>query len=94
MGMSIQCTNPKGYKKLREEARLLEPVIRIGKNGLTDSVAEEIKKQLKKKGLIKVKMLKGFLGNKDRKLAAREVAEKTNSVLVDNVGFVVVLLKK
>ncbi len=92
--MSTQDTNPKEYKKLKEKAKLLEPVIRIGKGGLTASVIEEIKKHLKKKGLVKVKMLGSFLEDKDKELAVKEVAEKTDSILVDTVGFVVVLLKK
>ena len=93
MDMSTQDTNPKEYKKLKK-AKVLEPVIRIGKEGLTASVIEEIKKHLKKRRLIKVKMLGSFLEDKDKKLAAKEVAEKTDSILVDKVGFVVVLLRK
>ena len=91
--MNIQDTNLKGYKKLREEAKLLEPVIRLGKNGLTDNVIGEIKKQLKKRRLVKVKMLRSFLENKDKKLLANEIAERTGSVMVDMAGFVVVLCK-
>lgn len=91
--MSIQNTTLKGYRELKEKAKLLEPVIRIGKSGLTANVIAEIKKHLKKKGLIKVKMLRSFLENKDKKLAAKEVAKKTDSILVDSAGFVVVLLK-
>lgn len=76
---------------LREKAKLLEPVIRIGKNGLTEGTIKEIEKQLKKRKLIKIKLLKSFIEGKDKKSAAKEVAEKTNSILVDQVGFVVVL---
>ena len=36
-------------------------------------------------------MLKAFLEGKDKKAAANELAEKTCSVLVHRVGFVVVL---
>ncbi|MBI4150322.1 YhbY family RNA-binding protein [Candidatus Woesearchaeota archaeon] len=76
---------------LRDEARNLESIIRIGKNGLTDSVIAEIVSQLKKKRLIKLKLLKAFLEGKDKKETAKEIAEKTKSVLVQQVGFVVVL---
>ena len=79
--------------ELKEKAKLLEPVIRIGKNGLTASVIEEIKKQLEKKSLIKVKMLQSSLEGKNKKEMANEIAEKTSSILIDNVGFVVVLRK-
>ena len=91
--MSTQNTSGMSRKELKEKAKLLEPVIRIGKNGLTASVIEEIKKQLEKKSPIKVKMLQSSLENKNKKEMAKEIAEKTSSILIDNVGFVVVLRK-
>ncbi|MBA3064322.1 RNA-binding protein [Candidatus Woesearchaeota archaeon] len=80
-------------KKLKEKAKILEPVIRIGKNGLTESTIKEIKKQLNKKKLIKVKLLRAFVKGKDKKLVANKIAEETNSRLIDLVGFVIVLYK-
>ena len=92
--MSIQHTNLRDRKAVKEKAKLLEPIVRVGKNGLTESLVEEIKLQLKKRGLIKVKMLRSFLGRSDKRRMANEIAERTDSMLVDNVGFVVVLAKK
>jgi len=80
--------------ELRRKAMLLEPGIRIGKNGLTDNAIQEIKKMLKQKKLIKIKMLKPFVADKNKKVLAREIAEKTDSELIHQVGFVVVLNKK
>ena len=80
-------------KKLKEKAKTLEPVIRIGKNGLTESTIKEIKKQLNKKKLIKVKLLRAFISDKNKKEVAKEIAEKTSSQLIYIVGFVVVLYK-
>jgi len=79
--------------KLKEKAKTLEPVIRIGKNGLTENTIKEIKKQLNKKKLIKVKLLRAFINDKDKKLVANKIAEETNSRIIDLVGFVVVLYK-
>jgi RNA-binding protein len=79
--------------KLKEKAKTLEPVIRIGKNGLTENTIKEIKKQLNKKKLIKVKLLKAFVKGKDKKLVANKIAEETNSKVIDLVGFVVILYK-
>ena len=76
---------------LRDRARNLEPVLRIGKNGLTQGTIDEIVKQLKDKRLIKIKMLRAFFEGKDRRLLAKEMAEKTGAVLVQQVGFVAVL---
>ena len=79
--------------KLKEKAKTLEPVIRIGKNGLTENTIKEIKKQLNKKKLIKVKLLRAFINDKDKKLVANKIAEETNSRIIDLVGFVIVLYK-
>ena len=81
-------------KKLREKGHYLEPIIRIGKKGITDEVIKEISKQIKKKKLIKIKFLKSFLDKKERKETAREIAEKTDSKIIEQIGFVVVLWKK
>ena len=81
-------------KQLKEKGKLLEPVIRIGKNGLTNNLIEEIKKQLKKKELIKVKMLRSFLQDKNKKAVAKDLAQKTDSTLIDLVGFTVILSKE
>ena len=80
--------------QLKEKAKQLEPMIRIGKNGLTDGVINEIKSQLKSKKLVKIKLLRHFIQDKDKKMVAKEIAEKTDSVLIDSVGFVVVLHKR
>lgn len=81
-------------KELLEKAKQLEPVLRIGKSGLTEGVVAELKKQLKKKKLIKVKFLKSALVEKNRKELAKEVADKTGAELIHQVGFVVVLYKR
>ncbi|TKJ17867.1 RNA-binding protein [Candidatus Woesearchaeota archaeon B3_Woes] len=81
-------------KELLEKTNMLKPVLRIGKNGLTESVIKELKNHLKKKKLIKVKLLKSFIQNKDRKKIAAELVAKTNSEIIQQVGFVVVLHKE
>ncbi len=81
-------------KELLEKTNLLKPVLRIGKNGLTENVIKELKNQLKKKKLIKVKLLKSFIEGKDKKKIAKEIANKTNSKLIQQIGFVVVLYKE
>ena len=81
-------------RELIEKGKLLEPSIRIGKSGLTDGTVSEIKKQLKVKKLVKIKFLKTALGEMKRKEFANLVASKTDSELVNQVGFVVVLWKR
>ena len=69
----------------------LEPVVRIGKSGLSESVLGEIKKHLKKKKLIKIKMLQAFVSGKDKKVLAKEIADAVDGIVVHTVGFVVVI---
>ncbi|MBU2561775.1 MAG: YhbY family RNA-binding protein [Nanoarchaeota archaeon] len=85
---------PETIKALRSKARLLEPLVRIGKNGLTDAAVLQVKRLLMKRNLVKVKFLKAFIDTNDRKEAARQLAESTGSELVDQVGFVAVLYKR
>ena len=79
-------------KRLREKGRLLDPVVRIGKNGVTETMQEHVKKLLKKRKLIKVKLLKSFA--KDRKKAVSELAEQTGAEVIEAVGIVAVLYKR
>jgi len=79
---------------LKDDAKHLEPILRIGKSGLTDGVLKEIEKQLKKRKLIKIKFLKSALDGKNRKEFAKEIATKTRSELIDQVGFVIVLYRR
>jgi putative YhbY family RNA-binding protein len=84
-------------RELRKKAVFLEPVARIGKNGLTKGVSEEIKMHLKKKKLIKVKVLKSALteNNELKKETLKEfgifLAQNTGSELVQAIGLNVVL---
>ena len=51
---------------LRKKAKNLEPVLRIGKNGINDNVLAETRKLLKKRKLIKIKILNNCeIGDKD-----------------------------
>lgn len=79
---------------LKRKARILEASVRIGKSGLTEGVVKEIIRQLDKKGMIKIKCLKSFISRKDKKAIAAELAEKTGSEIIHQVGFVIVLHKK
>jgi len=80
-------------KELKNKAKLLEPVLRIGKNGLTDGVIAEIEKLLKKKKLIKIKLLRNFMEDKNKKEVAHLLSEQTSSEVIDLIGNVVVLYK-
>ena len=65
----------------------------IGKNGVTDGVITEISRQLKRKKLVKIKFLRNFIEDKDKKEISRKLSEKTSSEIIDLVGNVLVLHK-
>ena len=73
------------------DTHALPIVVRIGKAGITESVIEEIKKQIEKRKIIKVKFLPAHAKGKNKKEFAEELAEKTNTKIVGQTGFVVVL---
>lgn len=79
---------------LRSKAKTLEPAVRIGKSGLTDSMIGEINKNLIKRKLIKIKLLKSPDGRKEKEDLIKSIVEKTQSELVDSVGNTIVLYKK
>jgi len=81
-------------KELKARANGLDPQVRVGKNGLTDGIVKEITDQLRAKKLVKIKFLKAFLENIDKKSAFAELASTTGSVIVDQTGNVVVLWKR
>ncbi len=73
------------------DTHALPIVVRIGKAGLTPAVTEEIRRQIKKRKIIKIKFLPGHAKGKDKKEFAMELARKTGARVVSQVGFVVIL---
>lgn len=80
-------------KELKQKSNTLDPIVRVGRNGLTDSVVDQIRKALVKRKLVKVKLLKAFTEENDRKESAIKLAADTGSELVSITGGSVVLFK-
>ncbi|MBN2421775.1 YhbY family RNA-binding protein [Candidatus Woesearchaeota archaeon] len=80
-------------KELKSKATLLQPVLRLGKNGLTDNTMDEAKKLLKKRKLIKIKILNNC-PTEDKNGLIEEIIKKTGSELISKTGNVFVLWKK
>lgn len=83
-------------KKLRAKAQGLQPVVRIGKAGLTEQVITEIKKQLKMHKLIKIKFLNNLLDTNTATKAelVAEMQQKLSAEVVGVVGNVVTLAER
>ena len=84
---------PNHIKKMANDRELVVSV-RVGRNGLTDAILNELTDQLNKRKLVKIKANKGILeGSSDRTSLFSEIAEKTESVLVFQRGNVAVFWK-
>ena len=84
----------KEIKELRSRSKKLEPIVRIGKNGLTEGMLKQLYRLLEQRAMIKIKLLKSsFVGDEKDKFI-EELVMKTQSQLVDSIGNVVVLYKK
>ena len=84
-----------GRKKRRIKRRLSgeKPTIWIGKNGASQELLKEIKKQLEKEEAVKVKILKSALAEGQSKQIASKIAEQTEASLVEVRGHTLMLYK-
>jgi len=76
---------------LRSQAHHLEPIVLIGKNGVTDGTIEAVNKALDSHDLIKIK----FREYKDEKKSlSYQLAESTESNIVGTIGHTVILFRQ
>ena len=85
-------TEREAKKELMRRALEINPTVHVGKDGLKDSLYEEIKAQIKKNRLIKIKVLAN--AESETEEIANAIAETTGSVVVDVRGSVVILTDK
>ena len=82
-------TEKDARKELMRRALELTPTVHVGKDGLKESVAEEIKAQIKKNRLIKIRILPA--ADTDSDTMAASIAAATGAVVVDVRGGVLIL---
>ena len=76
---------------LRSQAHHLEPVVLIGKHGITDGTIESMNRVLEARELIKIK----FREFKDEKLSLSEkITELTNAQIVGVIGHTVIIFRQ
>lgn len=69
--------------------REFQPSVRIGKTGITANIVDEIRTQLVKRKLVKIKINKGIYDRENRSEVWEYLAQETSSVVVlarGNVG--------
>lgn len=77
---------------LRSEANQLQPLIQIGKNGLTESVVELIEEALEAKELVKISILQNC--GEDKKDIAEKLEEVQDLHVVQIIGSTIVLYRE
>ena len=85
-------TEREAKKELMRRALEINPTVHVGKDGVKDSLYEEIKAQIKKNRLIKIKVLAN--ADSETEEIANAIADNTGSVVVDVRGSVVILTDK
>ena len=80
--------------ELRGQAARMEATTHVGKNGVTPSLIEEVKRQLKDNKLVKIKLLKSAIEAMPREGIAAELAQKTGAELIEVKGNTIVLYKR
>jgi RNA-binding protein len=72
----------------------LKPVIRIGKNGVTENIINDIKNLVKKKKMVKIKVLRSALNSATMKEIADKIVKETNLKIVQLRGHSVVVTSR
>ena len=71
---------------LRAQGQSLDPAFQVGKDGVTDGVVKELQQRLMREPLVKVRLLRGALGEASTKALAQDLATRARVVLVETRG--------
>lgn len=77
-------------RALKSRAQLLEPVVRVGAAGLTEAVLNSLEEALELHELVKLRFTEF---KEERKELAVQIADRTQSVLIQVVGNVAVFYR-
>lgn len=72
----------------------LKPAIRIGKNGVTENIINDVKILVKKKKIVKIKVLRSALNSETMKDIADRIVEEANLKIVQLRGHSVVVASR
>ena len=72
----------------------VKPAVRVGKQGPTKGMVEEVAKRLKKTGVVKVKVLKSCLKDHSCKEIAEKLSSQTGATIGEIRGHTFILFKK
>ncbi|MEM2143892.1 MAG: YhbY family RNA-binding protein [Candidatus Jordarchaeaceae archaeon] len=84
----------KEYNEITKKLRSEPATLILGKKGLTEEFIGEVKRQLKRRKVIKIKTLKSVLAEKSMNEIASEIAMKANSRILETRGHTMLLARK
>lgn len=84
---------PRMKRRIKNELSAEKPTIWIGKEGASFQILNEISRQLEKREMVKVKVLKSALKEEETKKIASKIAQQTESTLIDVRGHTIILYK-
>ncbi|MCW3986375.1 MAG: YhbY family RNA-binding protein [Candidatus Bathyarchaeota archaeon] len=85
---------PEMRRRIKRELSAERPTVWIGKNGISQEVLVEVDGQLERTEMVKVRILKAALEENNAKAIADEIAQQTESVLVEVRGHTFMLYRK
>ena len=80
-------------RRIKRELSNEKPTIWVGKEGATPQMINEIVRQLEKREMIKIRMLKTALQEEEAKIIASRIAQQTDSTLIEVRGHTLILYK-
>jgi RNA-binding protein len=84
---------PKMKRQIKRELSYEKPTIWIGKNGATEQVIHEIRRQLEKREMVKIKVLKSALRDKEVNAVVSNITQQTKASLIDVRGHTMIFYK-
>lgn len=84
--------NSKQRAYLRGLANNIDTIFQVGKNGINENLIKQLNDALEAREIIKIRVLENAPDTS--KEAANEIAEKTNSIVVQVVGSKITLFRK
>lgn len=85
---------PKMKRKIKRELSAERPTLWVGKEGPAPRIVNEVSRQLDKREMVKVKILKSALKSEEAKNVASKIAEQTSSTLIDVRGHTFILYRR
>jgi len=84
---------PRMKRRIKRELSGEKPTVWVGKEGAAPKTVNEVSRQLEKREMVKVKILKSALKEDETREIASKIAQQTGSTLIDIRGHILILYK-